>query len=141
MEKAIKLLVEIVNDLHDIFIELINAFGGNLNDKQMHFIVIGVLGMIIFFITNSLFKAIAKYSITAISFIYTSTVMIIFVFAIEIQQKITGRGKMEFEDITAGLWGFIEGFAIYLLFRLVIMGVKILLNKDNNNNNQDKVVD
>ncbi|MEK1830761.1 hypothetical protein AAAC51_22150 [Priestia megaterium] len=53
-----------------------------------------------------------KFSITAISFIYTLTVMLVLVFAIEIQQGITTRGNMEFDDAIAGLWGFL----VFLVF-------------------------
>lgn len=51
--------------------------------------------------------------------------MVVFVFAIEIEQKLTGRGKMEFEDITASLWGFIEFFAADLVIKLLVY----LINK------------
>lgn len=85
--------------------------------------------MVIFLIVNLLFKYIAKYSISAISFIYTFTVMVVFVFAIEIEQKITKRGNMEFKDITAGLWGFLEFFGMYLAIKLVIYLIKKAMQK------------
>lgn len=120
MVNVIKILAGMVNNIHDYLISLINAFGLNMNDKQMHFIVIGIMGIIIFFISDALFKFFAKYSVSIISFIYTSTVLIVVVFAIELEQKITGRGKMEFADIAAGLWGFIGFFSIYLLIRIIV---------------------
>lgn len=52
--------------------------------------------------------------------------MVVFVFAIEIEQKITKRGNMEFKDITAGLWGFLEFFGVYLAIKLVIYLIKKL---------------
>ncbi len=60
----------------------------------------------------------------AISFIYTFTVLVVFVFAIEIEQKLTGRGNMEFQDIVEGLWGFIVAFAIYLWFIIIVRWLK-----------------
>jgi hypothetical protein len=45
--------------------------------------------------------------------------MLVIVFAIEIQQKITGRGDMEFEDAMVGLYGFFAFFAAYLFLKLV----------------------
>lgn len=88
--------------------------------------------MIIYFITNKLFKVLAKLNIAFISFIYTFTVLVVFVFAIEIEQKITNRGQMEFSDIVAGLWGFVIFFAAYLLLVGLFYGIKMLLKKIKN---------
>jgi O-antigen/teichoic acid export membrane protein len=120
----LKMISSITNNIHDLLIQLFKTMGYNMTDKQLHFLIIGIIGMIIFLITNLLFKWLSKYSIEVISFIYTFTVMVVFVFAIEIEQKITKRGNMEFKDITAGLWGFIEIFGVYLAIRLVIYLIK-----------------
>ena len=120
----LKYIASIINYIHDhltIFFKLIHL---NLNDKQMHFIVIGVVGLIIFLIVNRLFKFLARHSIEAISFVYTFTVLVVVVFAIEIEQKITGRGNMEFQDIANGLWGFIVSFFIYILLRTTVRIIK-----------------
>ncbi len=114
MTSALKLIISIMNYLHDELF-LLNAYLGlNLNDKQLHFLVIGFLGIVLFIFVHKLFKYLVQYSLTAISFIYTSTVLIVLVFAIEIGQKITGRGRMEFQDIVGGLWGFLVAFALYM---------------------------
>ena len=84
------------------------------------------------------FKMLSKWSITAISFIYTFTVIVVIVFAIEIQQKITGRGNMEFLDAVIGLWGFLLFFGIYLTIRLLVFGVKRMLTYFNGKNNNKK---
>lgn len=83
-----------------------------------------IIGISIFAVTQFIFKKLARYSITAISFIYTSTVMLVVVFAIEIQQKLTNRGNMEFADIVYGLYGFIYVFLIYLVIKLIVKFVK-----------------
>jgi hypothetical protein len=127
MTEFLKLLASLTNEVHDLLIELTGLLGFSYNDKQLHFIIVGIIGMIVFFIVHAVFKALSKISITAISFIYTFTVMVVFVFGIEIQQKITKRGRMEFEDITAGLWGFIEFFSIYAAIRLLIFVINKFL--------------
>ncbi|MHC1685436.1 MAG: hypothetical protein AB6733_21255 [Clostridiaceae bacterium] len=127
MTKIIKLLMEITNNIHDKLIETSSSFDLNLSDKQLHFIIIGIMGIFIFACTQYVFRKLAKYSITAISFIYTFTVLVVIVFAIEIEQKITHRGNMEFADILAGLYGFLYLFLIYLLIRLVIYFIKKLI--------------
>lgn len=130
MTNILELISLITNNIHDLLIKLSNTLGYNLNDKQLHFLIIGAIGMFLFFIVNSFFRYISKYSITAISFIYTFTLMVVFVFAIEIEQKITQRGNMEFKDIIAGLWGFIEFFAIYAAVRIILAIFKKLIFKN-----------
>ncbi len=120
MVNILELVSSITNNIHDLLIKVFRILGYNLNDKQLHFLIIGTIGIVIFLIVNSLFRFISKYSITVISFIYTLTLMVGFVFAIEIEQKITKRGNMEFKDITAGLWGFIAFFGVYAAFRIIV---------------------
>ena len=141
MKEIIKIIAEVVNEAHDLLLDLTNLMGWNLTDKDLHLWVIGILGILIFMGVQVVFKMLAEWSITAISFIYTFTVLVVIVFAIEIQQKITGRGNMEFLDAVIGLWGFLIFFGIYLAIRLVIFGVKKMLTyfnvkkKDNRNKN------
>lgn len=111
---VLKIITGIVNYFHDKLILLTHHLGLNLSDKQLHFIIIGVLGIVLFLLVHRVFKYLMRYSLTAISFIYTLTVLVVIVFAIEIEQKITGRGNMEFQDILEGLWGFLVAFLIYL---------------------------
>ena len=129
MVEILKLTASFINDLHDKVLDIVSIGGYQLNDKQLHFIFMALIGIIIFAFTQLIFKQLAKYSITAISFIYSLTVMIVIVFAIEIQQKITNRGNMEFADIAYGLYGFIYFFLIYLLIKLSIIAIKNLYKK------------
>jgi Ca2+/Na+ antiporter len=138
MKEVIKLIAELVNKLHDILMELSNIFGLNLTDKELHLWVIGLLGIVCFFFVHILFKAISQWSITAISFIYTFTVLVVVVFAIEIQQKITGRGQMEFADAVYGLYGFIIFFSIYLILSLLIKLLLLQIHKFKNKNKDNK---
>ena len=126
---ALRLITSIMNFFHDNLVLLTHNFGLNLNDKQLHFLVIGLLGIVIFLLVNKLFKYLARYSLTAISFIYTFTVLIVLVFAIEIEQKLTGRGIMEFQDIVEGIWGFLVAFAIYLGFIIIAYWLKKLFRR------------
>ena len=126
MKEVIKVIAELVNGIHDFIWVITDGLGLNLSDKDLHLWVIGVLGIITFLIVQVFFRLLAKWSITAISFVYTFTVLVVVVFAIEIQQKITGRGNMEFLDAVIGLWGFIIFFIGYLFIRLCIYGVKKL---------------
>jgi hypothetical protein len=121
---TLKYIALIINYIHDRLLLFSGSLHYNLNDKQLHFIVIGLVGLVLFLVVNRLFRFLARYSIEAISFIYTFTVLVVVVFAIEIEQKITGHGKMELSDIADGLWGFIIAFLTYLLLQAAIWNIK-----------------
>lgn len=129
MIKILKMIVEIINEFHDILVKLSNTMGMKFNDKQLHFIIIGIIGMFIYLVVNKLFKVISKHSISLLSFIYTVTVLVVIVFGIEIGQKITNRGNMEFADIVAGLWGFTVLFLVYLVIYGAILLIKKIMKK------------
>lgn len=126
MGNALKFITSIMNYFHDTLISLTKFMGFKVNDKQLHFLVIGIIGILLFLVVHKLFKYLVKYSLTAISFIYTFTVLVVLVFAIEIGQKVTGRGNMEFQDIVEGLWGFLVAFGIYLVIVVGVYGLKKL---------------
>lgn len=134
MKEVIWLLTEIVNEIHDFIDESAKVFGLNMTDKDLHLWVFGIMGMFIFFITHLFFKWISQWSLEPISFFYTFTVMVVLAFAIEIQQKITGRGQMEFLDAVIGLWGFLSFFIVYIIMKsfifLVMKIVKVKKNKE-----------
>lgn len=127
MKELLELVVDLTNTLHDVLIKAFAAFGFQFDDKQLHFIIVAIIGMLIYLVTNQVFKLLAKLNIGLISFIYTFTVLLVFVFAIEIEQKITKRGQMEFADIVAGLWGFIVVFGVYLLIVAIFYLIKLLI--------------
>ncbi|WP_273851367.1 hypothetical protein [Guptibacillus spartinae] len=138
MGEFIKLIVAIVNELHDIVIGVMSGLGFSITDKELHFWVIGLMGMGGFVVVQFLFRLLSKWSITAISFIYTITVLLVIVFAIEIQQKITGRGNMEFADAVVGLQGFVVLFLVYLTIRLLAMGVRRLQKPRSNKSTRSR---
>lgn len=128
MKEIIIKLAEFVNDIHDVLFDL---FRLHMTDKQLHFWVIGIIGMITFFIVYFFFKIIEKmkWSTTILSFVYTFTMMIVLVFAIELQQAITNRGNMEFADAVMGLWGFLVFFLIYAAIAILIYLLFKIFNK------------
>jgi hypothetical protein len=129
VKEGIKLLAELVNNLHDVLIMIINdIFGWGLTDKDMHFWVMGFIGISVFLGIYLLSKWISKlpFGITLLAFFYTLTFMLVLVFAIEIQQAITNRGNMEFFDAVIGLWGFIAFFLVYIgIILLFLLGKKL----------------
>jgi len=122
-------LANLVNYLHDVIIAATGWFGFHLSDKDLHFWLIGGLGLVFFIVADKAFRWMAKLNISVISFIYTFTVLVVLVFALEIEQGITGRGNMEFKDIVAGLWGFIALFSVYFFYRMIVFSFNRLSDR------------
>ncbi len=135
MKEGILFLVEIVNNIHDMLIMILNdILNLQMTDKDMHFWIMGVIGMVTFAAVYMISKWLAKFpfGLHLIAFLYTLTFMFVLVFAIEIQQAITSRGNMEFIDAIIGLWGYIVLFLVYAGVILFSILVKMLLKKGKN---------
>ena len=112
--------VGIIAEIHDKIMHLNDAFEMNFTDKELHFLVIGLLGLAMIFVIYPLFKYLAKHNHEmVIAWIYVTTVIIVITFAIEIGQKISGTGNMDFADIMFGLVGYFAMFLIFMLVRAV----------------------
>lgn len=117
----------IVAQLHELIIKTCQGLGFQSDDKAMHFAVMAVLAMLLFFIVHFIFTRLAEWSITAISFIYVFTVMTALGFAIEIGQQITNTGNMDFWDVVAGLQGVLAFFLVYSVLRLIYWSITRLI--------------
>ena len=114
-------IVGLIAKIHNRLLQLNDRFEYNFNDKQLHFLVIGVLGMIFVFIVHPVFKWLAKRNhVMVISWIYVTTLIIVITFAIEIGQKVTHTGNMEFADIMFGLAGFLAMFLVFAVIREIV---------------------
>ena len=100
--------VGLVAKIHNYLMQINNSYESSFTDKELHFLVIGLLGMAMIFVVYPLFKHLAKHDHEmVIAWIYVFTVIIVITFAIEIGQKITNTGHMEFADILYGIVGFL----------------------------------
>ncbi|CDQ18877.1 hypothetical protein [Halobacillus karajensis] len=133
MREIILLLADVVNVWHDVIWKLTDMMGWELTDKDLHFWVIGILGIIGLIFVDLLFHALAKWSISVISFLFTFAMVLVFVFAVEIQQKIMGSGNMEFADAVASLLGFFLFCGIYF----VLLGISRAIKRYRNHKNED----
>lgn len=127
MKEIIQILAEIVNNLHDFILFFVSdTLNSNATDKDLHFWIMGIIGIIIFLFVLFLSNLISRmrFGITILSFLYTFTVMVVLVFAIEIQQALTSRGNMEFQDAAIGLWGFIVFFMVFAVLSSLFLFVK-----------------
>ena len=127
LKEIILILTEIINNIHDfILIFVSDTLNSNATDKDLHFWIMGIIGIIIFIFVLFLSTIISRlrFGITILSFIYTFTVMVVLVFAIEIQQALTSRGNMEFQDAAIGLWGFIVFFLVFVVLSFMYLFIK-----------------
>ena len=120
MKEFLYTIVYMISKIHNRLMGLNDAYEYNFSDKELHFIVIGVLGMLMIFVVYPFFKSLAKHDhIMVIAWIYVFTLIIVITFAIEIGQKVTNTGNMDFADIVVGVVGVIVLFFIFSCIRAV----------------------
>ena len=123
MERMLEGMVIFVAKIHNYILSLNDAYEKNFTDKQLHFLVIGILGMLILMVIYPLFKLLSENHILAIAFIYVFTVIVVITFAIEIGQKISDSGTMDFADIVFGIAGFLLMFVIFAVIRQIFLAI------------------
>ena len=128
-EMLLREMTMLMAQVHDMLMRINDGFELQLGDKDWHFIMMAALGMVLFFMVHFVFKRLAKWSITAVSFIYVFTIMTVLGFAIEIGQKISGTGEMDFQDIVAGLYGVLAFFAVYSVYRIVVLIIQKIIRR------------
>lgn len=121
LKRFLYFIVESIAKIHDRILQLNNNYELAFTDKQLHFLVIGLLGLALFLVVNPIFKSLAKKGkVGVISWCYTVTVIIVLTFAIEIGQYITGTGSMEFADIAFGIVGFLVLHLIWTVLSFLV---------------------
>ena len=128
MSEYLSLLVELIAQVHDKILTLNDSYEWMLSDKQLHFVVMGLIGMAILLLIYPLFQILHNHLIV-VAWIYTFTVMVVLTFAIEIGQKINGTGRMEFADIVSGLAGFMAMFLVFALIRGIFLFIRWLIRR------------
>ena len=128
MDKILYGIVEIVPRIHNGIMTWNDSFETVMTDKELHFWIIGILGMLMLFVIFPLFKLLSKNHVLVIAWIYVFTLMIVITFAIEIGQGITHTGTMDFADIVFGLVGFMVLFVIFAVVRAVVLAIIHLLS-------------
>ena len=135
MESFLYGILDFINYVHTYILSWNDAYEANFTDKDLHFLVIGCLGMALIFIVQPLFTLLAKTNhVLVISWIYVFTLILLLTFAIEIEQKITKSGVMDFADIVFGIWGFMLMFFVYALIRAVLIAIfRFIFKKEKKN--------
>ncbi len=121
MKDFLYFMVDLVAKAHDFLLHLNDSFELYLNDKQLHFLVMGVAGFLLFLVVRWLF---AKLRPNAVAWVYTLTVMGTLALAIEIGQAVTHTGNMELADVAMGMWGVLAFGAVYTLLHYIIKAIR-----------------
>lgn len=127
MRTLLQLLIDIFAYFHSYFVEITQLWGLNFTDKQLHFIVIGIVFLFLYIFTDILFRALSKISISIITFIFSFTLSIVISFAIEIGQYQSGTGNMELADIAWGIYGFFVFITIFEIIRALYRFTRYLI--------------
>ena len=131
MRDFIYRIIRWIADAHDHILSINDSGQYYFNDKQLHFLVIGALGMLMIFIVYPLFKALAEHGHTmVVAWIYVFTLILVITFAIEIGQWYSGTGSMETMDIAYGVLGFLVMFFIFAVLRGIFKAIKGAFRKD-----------
>ena len=118
MKEFLYEIMKWIAKFHSYFMRLNDQYEYDFTDKELHFIIIGVLGMGLIFVIYPVLKWLAKHNhIMVIAWTYVFTLILVLTFAIEIGQKVSGTGVMEFADIMFGIVGFMAMFAVFAVLR------------------------
>lgn len=125
MTRIIYFFIKIISKFHSKILSLNDTSGLMLTDKQLHFLVIGMLGFGMMAVIQPIFSWLAKKGgIVFITFTYVFSFILGISFAIEIGQGMSGTGDMDFKDILSGLLGFFVFVGIYLIIYIVYKWIK-----------------
>ena len=128
MLKYLRMLVAWMARAHSAILSLNDSFETNFSDKELHFLVIGGIGLMLILLVYPLFKWLANRGrVLAITWIYAITVLIVVTFGIEIGQGVTGTGDMDFGDIVAGMGGFFAVTAVIVALHLLTWTIRTIV--------------
>ncbi|MBQ6346138.1 MAG: hypothetical protein IJI71_01120 [Clostridia bacterium] len=128
MARYLRMLVAWVSRAHSYILTLNDRFEYSFSDKELHFIVMGAIGLLLILLVYPLFKLLANHNrVLAITWIYALTVLLVLTFAIEIGQRLTGTGTMEFADVVAGMGGFFAVTAVIVTLHLLLWIVRSIV--------------
>ena len=121
MGKTLTMIVAWFTRVHNAILSLNDKFETSFTDKELHFLVIGAIGLALIMLIYPFFKWLAnRNKVLAITWIYVLTVLVVLTFAIEIGQSVTGMGG--FFAVTVVIAAL--HFLIWVIRSLVKLGKK-----------------
>ena len=129
MESILESLMVLIAKSHSYILSLNDAYEKSFTDKELHFLVIGLIGLAMVLVIYPLFKALSQNHVLIIVFIYVFTLILVLTFAIEIGQWYSGSGTMDLDDVIFGIVGFLLMFVIFAVIREIILAIWRLIRK------------
>lgn len=130
MKKIVDLMIDIIYKAHTYLLSLNDSYENSLTDKQLHFLIIGIMGIVMLMVLYPLFKWLAKKNLTIlVTWFYVFTVLVVVTFAIEIAQWYSNTGEMDFNDIVAGLVGYFMMSFVFVLIVIIFELIKSIFFK------------
>lgn len=123
MESILESLMVLIAKSHSYILSLNDAYEKSFTDKELHFLVIGLIGMALVLVIYPLFKLLSRNHVLVIVFIYVFTLILVLTFAIEIGQWYSGSGTMDLDDVIFGLVGFLLMFVVFAVAQEIILAV------------------
>lgn len=129
-------VVRFVTYLHARILGLNDSYEFYLSDKELHFYVVAVTGVLLIVVLYPLFRYLVKHNKTLyIVWIYVFTFLLVFTLLIEIGQSLTGTGMMDYMDTVAGIVGFLLASFIVFVIRWIYMFIKWIIGKVKDSSN------
>ena len=123
-------MVRVVTYLHTRILGLNDSYELYLSDKELHFYVVAITGVLLILVLDPLFRYLVKRNKTLyIVWIYVFTFLFAFTLLIEIGQRLTGTGMMDYMDTVAGLVGFLLASFVVFVIRWIYMFIKWAVKK------------
>lgn len=123
-------MVRVVTYLHTRILGLNDSYELYLSDKELHFYVVAITGVLLILVLYPLFRYLVKRNKTLyIVWIYVFTFLFAFTLLIEIGQRLTGTGMMDYMDTVAGLVGFLLASFVVFVIRWVYLFIKWVVKK------------
>ena len=123
-------VVRFVTYMHTKILGLNDSYELYLSDKELHFFFFLIVGVLLIVVLYPLFRFLVKRNKTLyIVWIYVFTFLLAFTLLIEIGQRLTGTGMMDYMDTVAGIVGFLLASAIVFVIRWIYMFIKWVIKK------------
>lgn len=127
--KSLQAIALAMRFCHDGIIQVVQTLGFEVNDKALHFIVVGIIGLILFSVGDILCKHFGNRFASIASFVFSLIIVTLFAIAIEVIQGLTNSGNVEFADIAYGLAGFIFFFIVHVFIECMFNAAKRVLKE------------
>ena len=124
-------IVTFIARVHDSIIAYNEGTTTPLTDKELHFVVIGLRGLLLFLLAVPLFRFLTRkgwYGLMA--WLFTFSTILFITLAIEVGQRLTRTGSLQIMDIAYGIAGFLAVSALIAAVYLLVSLIRWLFRKE-----------